>query len=283
MEMHSSSSPDMRQTSVHIGSQSRISNRSQSGVLTLLGLFKIARLSAHFLHLTTIKQAGKRRCCRKERDDGVKEMDPRVVRFTPSDGDVDVPTDGASGRESAIAAETRQQGQQDMSNEREIQTLINDKKRAVSQCKWKQAAELCNFLGNKLSEWGQLDSALAEHEEELSLCQRLDDEAGCALAHRCIGEVCSQMQDYRRALKSLKLFLDISEKRKDVVEMQRAWATIGRTYLLKDDLKHAETAFKMALKLTERSASCHCVMCLYLLNSMHAHPSHSLSHVLMNY
>lgn len=140
-----------------------------------------------------------------------------------------------------------------MSNEREIQTLINDKKRAISLSKWKDAAEVCNFLGSKLRERGQLDAALAEHEEELLLCQRLKDEAGCALAHRCIGEVCSEIQDYKRALRSLKLFLDISEKRKDVVEMQRAWATIGRTYLLKDDLNHAEAAFKMALKLTERS------------------------------
>ena len=140
-----------------------------------------------------------------------------------------------------------------MSNDKELQSLFIDKSRAVARSNWKETAELCNFLGNKLCERGRLEEALAEHEEELRLCQRLDDEAGCALAHRCIGEVYSEMQDYRKALSSLKVFLQLSEKRKDVVEMQRAWATIGRTYLLKEDLDSAEQAFSMALKLADRS------------------------------
>lgn len=139
-----------------------------------------------------------------------------------------------------------------MSSDKELQSLFNDKSRAIAKSNWKEAAELCNFLGNKLCERGRLDAALAEHEEELRLCQQMKDEAGCALAHRCLGEVYSQMQDYKKALRSLKVFLQMSEKRKDMVEMQRAWATIGRAYLMKDDLNHAETAFTMALKLADK-------------------------------
>ena len=108
------------------------------------------------------------------------------------------------------------------------------------------------FWATNCAKEGKLDEALAEHEEELRLCQQLKDESGCALAHRCIGEVYSEMQDYKKALRSLKVFLQMSEKRKDMVEMQRAWATIGRAYLMKDDLSHAETAFTMALKLADK-------------------------------
>lgn len=139
-----------------------------------------------------------------------------------------------------------------MASEKEIQNLFTDKSRALAKSNWKEAAELCNFLGNKLRERGKLDEALAEHEEELRLCQQLNDEPGCGLAHRCIGEVYSEMQDYQKALRSLKVFLQISEKRKDMVEMQRAWATIGRAYFMKEDLKRAETAFTMALKLADK-------------------------------
>ena len=142
-----------------------------------------------------------------------------------------------------------------MTGEREIETLINEKRRALAKSKWQEAAELCNFLGNKLCERGQFEEALSQHEEELKLCQRLNDEAGIGLAHRCIGEVLSHMTEYKRALRSLKLFLDISIKRKDVVEIQRAWATIGRVYLMKEDLNQAETAFGQALKLAEKSVS----------------------------
>lgn len=139
-----------------------------------------------------------------------------------------------------------------MGNDKEIQNLYADKNRALAKSNWKEAAELCNFLGNKLSEQGKLEAALTEHEEELRLCHQLKDEAGCALAHRCIGEVYAEMTDYKKALRSLKLFLQISEKRKDMAEIQRAWATIGRAYLLKDDLTHAQTSFTMALKLAEK-------------------------------
>lgn len=139
------------------------------------------------------------------------------------------------------------------SSEKEITVLLSDKERAISRKAWKEVAEICNYLGNLYSERGRLSQALAEHQEELKICSHhLKDDKGCALAHRRIGEVYSSMEDYKKALTSIRTYLQMAEKMKDIVEIQRAWMTLGRTYLLKEDLERAHSSFKMALKLAER-------------------------------
>jgi tetratricopeptide (TPR) repeat protein len=145
------------------------------------------------------------------------------------------------------------------SEDKEIQSLKNDKKKAISRSNWKEVAEICNFLGNKLSERGRLEESLNEHQEELVICsQRLKDVKGVMLAHRCLGEVYAEMQEYNKSLKHLKVYLESAEKTKDAVEIQRSWATLGRTYFMKEDLSNAESAFIMALKLADRLVfNCH--------------------------
>ena len=139
------------------------------------------------------------------------------------------------------------------SGEKEITTLLSDKERAISRKAWKEVAEICNYLGNLYSERGRLSQALTQHQEELRICtHHLKDDKGCALAHRCIGEVYSSMADYKKALTSIRTYLEMAEKMKDIVEQQRAWMTLGRTYYLKEDLDRATSSFKMALKLAEK-------------------------------
>ena len=137
--------------------------------------------------------------------------------------------------------------------EKEISSLRTDKIKAANKGNWREVSEICNFLGSKYSERGRLQDALEQHEEELKICmEKLRDPKGVLLAHRCLGEVYSEMEEYKRALTHLKTYLESAEKLKDIVEIQRAWATLGRTYYMKEDLKNGETAFKMALKLADR-------------------------------
>lgn len=140
-----------------------------------------------------------------------------------------------------------------MSKEKEITSLLSDKERAISRKAWKEVAEICNYLGNLYSERGRYDDALEEHQQELKICRtHLEDDKGCALAHRCIGEVYSSLADYKKALVSIRTYLKMAEKMKDEVEIQRAWMTLGRTYLLQEDFERSQISFKMALKYTER-------------------------------
>lgn len=137
--------------------------------------------------------------------------------------------------------------------DKEIQSLKNDKIKAISRKNWKEVAEICNFLGNKLAERGRLEEALEQHEEELEISsQRLKDVKAVMLSHRCLGQVYADMQEYNKSLKHLKTYLESAEKTKDIVEMQRSWATLGRTYFMKQDLLNAESAFRMSLKLADR-------------------------------
>ncbi|XP_074843445.1 tonsoku-like protein [Carettochelys insculpta] len=89
--------------------------------------------------------------------------------------------------------------------------------------------------------------ALVEHQEELRLLESVEDIIGCAVAHRKIGERLHQRQH-------LELACAVS----DHTEQQRAWATIGRTYMFVAEsgqageaLWEAEQAFMKSLAILE--------------------------------
>ncbi|KAI1291884.1 Tonsoku-like protein [Halotydeus destructor] len=139
-----------------------------------------------------------------------------------------------------------------MDADKEISTLKKDKIKSRNRGNLKELAEVCNYLGSKLTERGRYEEALEEHKEELSLSKKLKDDLGIAISHRCLGEVCAEMEEYSEALKNLKVYLEIAETLKNYVELQRAWTTLGRTYFMKGDLTNAEKAHSMAMKLTEK-------------------------------
>lgn len=81
-----------------------------------------------------------------------------------------------------------------------------------------------------------------------------------ARANRMIGEVFMLMGNYQEALKHEDVYMKIAKQENNLVEMQRAYATVGRCYLLqaedkgtagsKDapiDFKAAEKAFLKSL------------------------------------
>lgn len=133
---------------------------------------------------------------------------------------------------------------------------------------------------------GDYEAAIREHQQELSLSESLDDVIGRAVANRKIGECYAEMGNIKAALKVSKpeeqrmtvrfqtpswicvcvieslqhqqCHLDLAHSVGDHAEVQRALATIGRTYLFryesdqsKSSLKKAEDAFRKSLAIVD--------------------------------
>lgn len=107
----------------------------------------------------------------------------------------------------------------------------------------------------------KLDAALKEFNHEMRLRQQLDNnQLDLARANRMIGEVLMLKGKYSEAQKHVQIYLKVSKDSNDLVEQQRAYATLGRCYLLKaeddsvagsdrpeSDYKSAEKAFLKSL------------------------------------
>jgi len=114
---------------------------------------------------------------------------------------------------------------------------------------------------------GNFDDAVAEHEQELVLCEALDDQLGMAVAHRRIGECCGELGSFDDALRHQRLHLDLAQRCGSVVEQQRAHATIGLTHFRRAEacgggtpeeaeaLSDAEEAFRQSLQMCEKLRS----------------------------
>lgn len=99
----------------------------------------------------------------------------------------------------------------------------------------------------------------------MQLSEALDDTVGTAVAHRKIGECHCELADYDRALHHQKLHLVLAEKAESDAEIQRAHATIGRTYLFQAEasvgqqeqraLKKAELSFWKSFEVCKRLES----------------------------
>lgn len=139
-----------------------------------------------------------------------------------------------------------------MEDDKEVTELKKDKIKARNKGQLKELAENCNYLGSKYTERGRHEDALEEHQEELALCVKLKDALGTAVAYRCIGECYAEMEDYGRALENLKVYMEMAEEMSNGIELQRSWATLGRTYFMKGDNTNAEISHNMAAKLAER-------------------------------
>ncbi|NXY90014.1 TONSL protein, partial [Alcedo cyanopectus] len=94
-----------------------------------------------------------------------------------------------------------------------------------------EEATVCNQLGEILASHGRYEEALEEHRQELGLLEGAGDKLGCAVAHRKIGERWAELENYEEALKHQHQHLELARSLADDTEQQRAWATIGRTYM----------------------------------------------------
>ncbi|KAM6125778.1 LOW QUALITY PROTEIN: tonsoku-like protein [Pterocles gutturalis] len=148
-----------------------------------------------------------------------------------------------------------------MSAEREIRQLQKAKEKAQRAGNLVEEAAVCNQLGEILASHGRYEEALEEHRQELQLLEGASDSIGCAVAHRKIGERLAELENYEAALKHQRQHLELARSLSDATEQQRAWATIGRTYMFIADsrspgdaapaLREAERAFRTSLAIVE--------------------------------
>ncbi|KAM9257796.1 tonsoku-like protein [Morus bassanus] len=144
---------------------------------------------------------------------------------------------------------------------REIRQLQKAKEKAQRGGKRVEEAAACNQLGEILASHGRYEEALEEHRQELRLLEEAGDSIGRAVAHRKIGERLAELENYEAALKHQRQHLELARSLSDDTEQQRAWATIGRTYMFVADsrspgeatpaLREAERAFRTSLAIVE--------------------------------
>ncbi|XP_042525395.1 tonsoku-like protein isoform X1 [Dipodomys spectabilis] len=145
-----------------------------------------------------------------------------------------------------------------MSLERDLRQLSKAKARAQKSGQLREEAACCQQLGELLAGHGRFAEALEEHQQELQLLECALDPLGCAVAHRKIGERLAEMENYSAALQHQHRYLELAGSLSNYTELQRAWATIGRTHLdiydhcqSKDSLLQAQAAFEKSLAIVD--------------------------------
>ncbi|XP_048214841.1 tonsoku-like protein isoform X3 [Perognathus longimembris pacificus] len=145
-----------------------------------------------------------------------------------------------------------------MNLERDLRQLSKAKARAQKSGQLREEAAFCQQLGELLASHGRFAEALEEHQQELQLLESALDPLGCAVAHRKIGERLAEMENYSAALQHQHRYLELAGSLSNYTELQRAWATIGRTHLdiydhcqSKDSLLQAQAAFEKSLAIVD--------------------------------
>ena len=117
--------------------------------------------------------------------------------------------------------------------------LIKRKEKAKQEKSQQSLAEACSKLGSfYMHESIQYDKALEEFKEAAEICKNNSMRMDEGRAYRMIGEALALQSKYDDSLKFEHLYLKIAKEQKDLVEMQRAYATLGRSYLLKAEDEH---------------------------------------------
>ena len=138
----------------------------------------------------------------------------------------------------------------------EIEALSRDKQSNLHKGRYKEVAEICNYLGELLMREERYEDAISEHETELEMCVKTQDRMGQAIANRKIGECHCAMGDYETALKFQEKHLATAHDLRSDIEQQRAHATIGRTYMcraegssehMRESLRRARESFNASL------------------------------------
>jgi len=142
--------------------------------------------------------------------------------------------------------------------------LINSEKLRKN---YRQCIELYNVVGGLYTEVGSYDEAFHYHEEAYKLCKTIGDRSLTAVTFRYMGEAKAALGYFYQAIDYIKRYLELAENLNNRVEIQRAWTTLGRVYLMqaqesrdknpqvddrtKDIAREAEKRFQTALTLAE--------------------------------
>jgi len=116
--------------------------------------------------------------------------------------------------------------------QRELKLLNKKKLKAQDKGDLAEEGKLCNAIGELLAQYGYFEKAVKEHTREVQLSEAIQDTIGTAVAHRKVGECLCALKKYKDALLHQNLHLELAQSGRNLVEEQRALATIGRTWFV---------------------------------------------------
>ncbi|XP_068976565.1 tonsoku-like protein isoform X2 [Bombus flavifrons] len=136
----------------------------------------------------------------------------------------------------------------------DIGRLIKKKKRVKRDGNLQQLAEIVKELGDVYFESDKYEDALQEYTEQLEICNILGDKLNIAVAHRMIGEIQASLGNYEEALSHQNLYLEGAKEIQNLLEEQRAYATLGRTYFCWAESQPEESERKPDALISARQA-----------------------------
>ncbi|KOB64744.1 Uncharacterized protein OBRU01_23738, partial [Operophtera brumata] len=149
--------------------------------------------------------------------------------------------------------------------------LIRRKKKALNGSNRRAFAEACNDLATFYYKHNRYSDALDEYKAEASICKELGLQMEWGTCNRMIGEMFMLMAEFDKALKYEERHLAIAKELNNLVEEQRAMATLGRIYLLQGQSSSDDGEAKTSLKAAEKAFMKSLVLCEKLNGKINKH------------
>lgn len=144
-------------------------------------------------------------------------------------------------------------------NSAEERKWLKKKEKALLENNFENLYYACKELADIYVNREDYQKALTQYEHCEEAANRVGDDIRLGVANRMIGEMYCYLNDFENAIKHQKLHLKISHSKNDIVEQQRALATLGRTHFLRSEtFDHNEfykksEALKTSVKYYRRS------------------------------
>jgi len=120
-------------------------------------------------------------------------------------------------------------------NSTEERKWLKRKEKAMLENNFENLYYACKELADIYVNQEDYQQALSQYEHCKEAANRVGDDIRLGVANRMIGEMYSYLNDFENAIKHQKLHLQISYSKNDIVEQQRALATLGRTHFLRSE------------------------------------------------
>lgn len=120
-------------------------------------------------------------------------------------------------------------------SEIEERKWLKKKEKALLENNFENVYYSCKELADIYVNQEDYQQALSQYEQCEEAANKLNDDMKLAVANRMIGEMYCYLNDFENAIKHQKFHLKISNSKSDVVEQQRALATLGRTHFLRSE------------------------------------------------
>lgn len=112
---------------------------------------------------------------------------------------------------------------------------LKKKEKALLENNYENLYYACKELADIYVNQEDYQQALSQYEQCEEAANRCGDEIRLGVANRMIGEMYCYLSEFENAIKHQKLHLKISKSKNDIVEEQRALATLGRTHFLRSE------------------------------------------------